>query len=78
VEHQLSQIQLPASAGCPIDHLDRHLRCQAESVRGRGTRRNNVLTRLLGQLFDEQMERRSAAPETADDGLNVDSPADPK
>ena len=48
VEHQLSQIQLPALAGCPIGHLDGHLRCESKRVRGRGTRGHNVFTALRG------------------------------
>jgi len=48
VEHQLSEIQLPALAGCPIGHLDGHLRCGSESVRSRGSRGNNVFTALRG------------------------------
>lgn len=33
VEHQLFQMQLPASAGCRIGHLNSHLRYEAENVR---------------------------------------------
>lgn len=39
-EHELCQIALPAPTRCPTDHLDGYLRCEFESARVGGIRRN--------------------------------------
>ena len=73
VDREFAKFVRASSTGSPIDDLDGNLSGQAEGVGAGRSKGSDGLSRLSGELVDEEVSVGRMAAKTTGNGDNVDS-----